>query len=93
MRTITPEIRSLVLGFCSFVHHFLLILQIPVDTAKRLYYPLGVQIALSAVISSSAISHIMSVPARTAVVSNLRNNRSLPQNLWDVIERFGHRQT
>jgi len=36
---------------------------------------------------------VMSITARTAVLSNLRNNRSLPQNLRDVIERFGYRQT
>jgi len=66
------------------------ILQILVDTGKRPYYPLGIQISLSAVITKSLL---MSVPARSVSVSNLRNNRSLPQNLRDVIERFGYRQT
>ena len=69
------------------------ILQYPVDTAKSPYYPLGVQISQSAVIAKFVINQIMSLPARIAVVSNLRNNRSLPQNLRDVIERFGYRQT
>jgi len=64
-------------------------LQKSLDRSKWAEYPCGVGIFDVYPTASLAISPVMSLTARRVSLSNPRNNRSLPQNLWDVIERYG----